>query len=60
MPWYQFDVRVHYHTDLIQAKTEEEAREIANDELQYCGEEYDTTLRLLSVECDEEEEEEEE
>ena len=47
MKAYQFDVRVHYHTDLIYAETEEEEREIANNELDYCGEEYDTTMELI-------------
>jgi hypothetical protein len=50
MKAYQFDVRAHYHTDVIYAETEEEAREIANDELQYCGEEYDTVMKLICEE----------
>lgn len=52
MPYYTFDVKIHYHTDPIWAETEEEAREIANDELQYCGEECDTTMTLTDVEED--------
>lgn len=52
MPYYTFNVKVHYHTDAIWAETEEEAREIANDELQYCGEEYDTTMELIEEEED--------
>lgn len=58
MKVYQFDVRVHYHTDEIYAETEAEAREIANDELQYCGEGYDTTMELIYEEDLESEEEE--
>ena len=44
---YQFDVRVHYHTDVIYAETEEEAREIANGELDFNGEEYDVTMKCI-------------
>ena len=47
MKAYQFDVRAHYHTDMIYAESEEEAREIANNELQYCGEEYGTVMELI-------------
>lgn len=49
MPLYTFKVKVHYYTDQIWAETEKEAREIANDELQYCGEEIDTTMDLFDV-----------
>lgn len=58
MPYYYFDVNVHYVTDQIYAETESEARSIANDELQYCGEERDTTMRLIDVEYDDDELEE--
>lgn len=58
MKAFQFDVRVHYHTDVIYAETEAEAREIADNELQYCGEEYDTTMKLISEEELESEDEE--
>lgn len=54
MPYYTFDVKVHYHTDQIWAETEDEARAEANEELQYCGEECDTTIDLINVEYDEE------
>ena len=50
MKAYTFDIKVHYRTDQIWAESEEEARTIANEELQYCGEEYDTTMELVSVE----------
>ena len=59
MKAFQFDVRAHYHTDVIYAETEAEAREIADDELQYCGEEYDTTMKLIYEEELESEDEEE-
>jgi hypothetical protein len=49
MPLYSFDVCALYRTDEILAETEEEAREIAKDELQYCGEERDTTMVLRYV-----------
>ena len=49
MPYYIFDVNVHYVTDPIDAETEEEARKIANDQLQYCGEERGTELELIEV-----------
>ena len=52
MPYYTFDVKAHYHTDPIFADTEQEARLIANAELQYNGEEYDTTITLIDVEED--------
>lgn len=52
MKYFTFDVRAHYRTDPIEAETEEEARQIAYDELQYCGEEWDTTITLESVEED--------
>lgn len=59
MPYYTFEVKVHYHTDQIWAETEEEARAEANDELQYIGEECDTQMELINVEYDEDWDEEE-
>lgn len=47
MKVFQFDVRAHYRTDMIYAETEEEARGIADEELQYCGEECDTQMKLI-------------
>ena len=58
MKAFQFDVRAHYHTDVIYAETEAEAREIADNELQYCGEECDTVMKLIYEEDLESEEEE--
>lgn len=58
MPYYSFDVQAHYHTDPIYAETEAEARKIAFDELQYCGEEQGTEFRLIGVEYDDDEAEE--
>lgn len=58
MPWYTFDVTAYYVTDEIYAESEEEARAIANDELQYNGEERDTVLELRDVEYDDDEIEE--
>lgn len=58
MKAYQFDVRVHYRTDLIYAETEAEAREIADSELDFCGEECDTTMKVIYEEDMESEEEE--
>lgn len=58
MPWYTFDVTAHYVTDEIYAESEEEARAIANDELQYNGEERGTVLELRDVEYDDDEIEE--
>lgn len=55
MKGYIFDVRVHYTTDQIWANSEEEAREIANEELQYCGEECDTIMALIDETEDDEE-----
>ena len=55
MPYYSFDVRAHYVTDPIYAETEQEARKIATDQLQYCGEERDTELELTGVEYDDDE-----
>lgn len=43
---YAFRVTVMYRTDVIIADTEEEAKEIANKELQYNGEEIDTIFEL--------------
>ena len=59
MKAFQFDVRAHYHTDVIYAENEAEARKIADEELQYCGEEYDTTMKLIYEEELESEDEEE-
>lgn len=50
MPWFQFEVRAHYLADYVFAKTEEEAKEIVNNELQYNGEEWDTDLELYNIE----------
>ena len=40
-----FEVTARYTTS-IEAETEEEAREIADSQLQYDGEEIDTTFKL--------------
>ena len=53
MKTYYFDVKVHYRTDGIFADSEEEARLIANEELQYIGEEWDTEMTLIDVDEDE-------
>lgn len=50
MPYYQFSVTAMYRTDLIEAETEEEAKEIAFNELSYNGEEIDTTFILRHIE----------
>ena len=60
MNTYTFTVTAIYRTDPIEAKTEEEAREIAFNELQYNGEEIDTTFELRDCEEDEDEENEDE
>lgn len=43
---FVFEVTAHYTTAPIEAETEAEAREIANSELQYEGEEIDTRIDL--------------
>lgn len=43
---YVFRVTALYRTDVIIAETEEEAKEIAYNELQYSGEEIDTIFEL--------------
>lgn len=58
MPYFTFDVVAEYVTDEIYAESEEEAKEIAFDELQYNGEERDTTFKLRKVEYDDDEIEE--
>jgi hypothetical protein len=50
VPIYYFNVTAHYVTDGIEAESEEEARSIANKQLQYCGEERDTEFELRDVE----------
>ena len=57
MPYFTFDVVAEYVTDEIYAESEEEAKEIAFDELQYNGEERDTTFKLRKVWYDDDEKE---
>ena len=45
MKEFFFEVTARY-TTLIEAETEEEAREIANGQLDYDGEEIDTIFKL--------------
>lgn len=52
MPCFTFDVTATYVTDAIYAESEEEAREIAFEELQYNGEERDTVFELRYAEYD--------
>lgn len=60
MKWFSFNVKALYRTDPIYAKTEDEAREIAIEQLHYDGEEIDTTLTLRWSEGEDDEEDDEE
>lgn len=51
MPFYTFRVSVEYITDEIYAENSEQAREIADAELDFCGE-GDVSIQLISVEND--------
>lgn len=56
MKEFFFEVTARY-TTAIEAETEEEAKEIANNQLQYIGEEIDTIFELrYFTDLDEEEE----